>query len=83
MSVREATTGSNTEGSIPATFRHHIVGPTQPPIQCVLGGGEATGILPPGLRYLHREADQSPPTSTEVMNAWRFTSTSIHLNGVV
>jgi hypothetical protein len=37
-----------------------------------------------GVKRLGREADQSPPSSAEVKNAWSYTSTpSIRLHGVV
>jgi len=37
-----------------------------------------------GVKRPGREADHSPPSSTEVKNAWSYTSTPpIHLNGVV
>jgi hypothetical protein len=42
------------------------------------------GALSSGVKWLGREADHSPPPSTEVNNAWHYTSTpSIHLHGVV
>jgi hypothetical protein len=54
------------------------LGPTQPPIQWVLGA-LSLGIKPPGC-----EADYSLPSSAEVKNAWSCTSTpQIHLHGVV
>jgi hypothetical protein len=46
------------------------LGPTQPPIQWVQGP-LSLGVKQPG-----READHSPPSSTEVKNAWSYTSTS-------
>jgi hypothetical protein len=45
------------------------LGPTQPPFLGV------PGILSPGVKRLRREADHSPPSSAEVKNAWRYTST--------
>jgi len=45
------------------------LGSTQPPIQWV------TGTLTVGLKGTEREADHSPPSSVEVNNAWRYTST--------
>jgi hypothetical protein len=44
-------------------------GPTQPPIQWVLGA-LSTGVKRPG-----READHSPPTSAEVKKMWLYTAT--------
>jgi hypothetical protein len=41
-------------------------------------------VVSPGLKRLEREADHSPPSSSEVKNAWSYTSTpSIRLHGVV
>jgi len=52
--------------------------PTQPPTQWV-PGALSLGVKRPG-----READQSPPSSVEVKNAWSYTSTvPIRLHGVV
>jgi hypothetical protein len=42
---------------------------TQPPIQWV------PGALSLGVKRSGREADHSPPSSTEVKNAWSYTST--------
>jgi hypothetical protein len=53
-----------TTGSRPA------LGPTQPPIQC------AQGALSLGIKRPGREADQSPPSSAKVNNAWSYNSTS-------
>jgi hypothetical protein len=44
------------------------LGPTQPPIQWV------PGVLYPGVNRPGREADHSPPSSTEVKNACSYTS---------
>jgi hypothetical protein len=53
------------------------MGPTQP-IQRV------QGVLSLGVRRPEREADNSPPSSAEVKNAWNYTSTPpIRLHGVV
>jgi hypothetical protein len=46
-----------------------VLGPTQPPIQCV------PGALPPGIKRPGREVDNSPPSSAEVKNTWIYTST--------
>jgi hypothetical protein len=52
--------------------------PTQPPIQWV----PATVSL--GVKQPERDADHSPPSSSEVKNAWSYTSTlPIRLQGVV
>jgi hypothetical protein len=52
--------------------------PTQPPIQWV---PEALSL---GVKRPGREADHSPPSSAEVKNVWRYTSTSpIRVHGAV
>jgi hypothetical protein len=53
------------------------LGPTQPPIQWVLGA------LSFGVKQLGHEADHSPPSSAEVKNEWIYTSTPSHLHGMV
>jgi hypothetical protein len=53
------------------------LGPTQPPVQWVLGA-LSLGVKRPG-----READHSPPSSVEVKNACSYTFTPIRLHGVV
>jgi hypothetical protein len=51
---------------------------TQPPIQWV------PGALSLGVEQPEREADQSSPSSSEVKNAWSYTSTPpLYLHGVV
>jgi hypothetical protein len=45
------------------------LGPTQPPIQWL------PGTLSPGVKQPKREADRSPPTSTEVKKMWIYIST--------
>jgi hypothetical protein len=45
------------------------LGSTQPPIQCV------PRALSPGVKREGREADHSPPTSTDVKKMWIYTST--------
>jgi hypothetical protein len=51
------------------------LGLTQPPIQWV------PGALSLEVKWPVCEADHSPPSSAEVKNEWRYTSTSpIHLN---
>jgi hypothetical protein len=52
-----------------STASRPSLGPTQPPIQRV------TGFLSSGVKRLGREADDSPPSSVEVKNEWRYTST--------
>jgi hypothetical protein len=51
------------------TASRTALGPTQPPIQWV------PGALSLGVKRPVREADHSPPSSAEVKNAWRYTST--------
>jgi hypothetical protein len=51
------------------TASRPALGPTQPPIQWVLGALFLV-VKRPG-----READHSPPSSAEVRNAWSYTST--------
>jgi hypothetical protein len=54
------------------------LGPTQPHIHWV------PGTLSLGVKQPGREADHLPPSSTEVKNAWNYTSTPpIRLHGVV
>jgi hypothetical protein len=60
------------------TASRPTLGPTQPPIQWVLGA-LSSGVQRPG-----READHSLPSSAEVKNAWSYTSTPpLRLHGVV
>jgi hypothetical protein len=67
------------EPTIPVFERSKIMwGPTQPPIQWI-PGALSLGVERPGC-----EADHSPPSSAEVQNSWRYTSTPlIHRHGVV
>jgi len=61
-----------------STAYRPAVGPTQPTIQWVLGAFTME------VKLLGREADPSPPSSTEVKNTWSCTSTPpICLLGVV
>jgi hypothetical protein len=46
-------------------------GPTQPPIQLVLGS------LSLGVKRSGREADHSPPSNTEVKNVWCYNFTPL------
>jgi hypothetical protein len=46
---------------------------TQPPIQWVIGA------LFLGVKWLGCEADNSPPSSAKVKNAWSYTSTSLYV----
>jgi hypothetical protein len=60
------------------TASKSALGPTQPPIQWV-PAAFSLGVKRPG-----READHSPPSNTEVINAWSYISTPpIRLHGVV
>jgi len=69
--------GWMTWGSISSRARefssHHCIktalGPTQPPIQWVLG------VLSAGVKWQGCEADHSSPSSAKVMNVWSYTST--------
>jgi hypothetical protein len=51
------------------TLSRPVLGPTQPPIQWI------PGALSLGVKRERREADHSPPSSSEVKNAWSYTST--------
>jgi hypothetical protein len=60
------------------TTSRTVMVPTQPPIQWV-PGAVSLGVKRPG-----READRSPPSSSEIKNAWNYTSTPpILLHGVL
>jgi hypothetical protein len=50
------------------TASRPALGPTQPPIQWVPGA-------PLGVKRQEREADHSPPSSSQVENAWGYTYT--------
>jgi hypothetical protein len=50
------------------TASRTALGPIQPPIQWV------PGVLSLGEKRPEREADNSPPSSAEVKNAWSYTS---------
>jgi hypothetical protein len=52
-----------------STMSRPVLRPTQPPIQWV------QGFLSLGVKRPVREADHSSPSSTEVKNAWSYTST--------
>jgi hypothetical protein len=54
---------------ISATVSRPALGPTKPRIQWV-----KVDIFP-GVKRPGREADKSAPYSTELKNAWRYTST--------
>jgi hypothetical protein len=51
------------------TASRTALGPTQPPNSWV------PGVLSLGVKRPDREADHSPPSSTDVKNAWSYTST--------
>jgi hypothetical protein len=51
--------------------------PSQPPVQWIQEN------LSPGIKRPVCEADKSPPSSTEVKNAWSYTSTPLCLHGAV
>jgi hypothetical protein len=80
-------TGWTTEGSdsSPGRIKNFLfstsskpaLGFTQPPIQRV------PGAVSPGVKLPWREADHSPPASAKVKKMWIYTSTRIHLHGVV
>jgi hypothetical protein len=60
-----------------ATASRPVVGPTQPPTQCITEA--ITLVKLPG-----REANTSPPPTAEVKNTWSYTSTTPRrLHGVV
>jgi len=50
-------------------FERLTLGPTQTPIQWV------PGALSLGVKLLGREADNLPPSSADIKNAWTCTST--------
>jgi hypothetical protein len=50
------------------TASRTALGPTQPPIQWVLGA------LSLGVKRSGREAEHSPPSSAKIKNAWSYTS---------
>jgi hypothetical protein len=52
-----------------STSSRPALGSTQPPIPWILG------VLSPGVKRPGREADHSPPASTEVKKTWIYTST--------
>jgi hypothetical protein len=54
-----------------STSSWSALGPTQPPIQWVWGGG----ALSPGVKLQGHEADHSAPASAEVKKMWDYTST--------
>jgi hypothetical protein len=70
--------GTGDRGSIPDRARDFVfyapasrraLGPIRPSNQWVLGA------LSPGIKWPGREVYYSRPTSTEVKNAWSYTST--------
>jgi hypothetical protein len=80
MDVRGVGVRVPVEGKIflLSTSSRPVLGPTQPPIQWILGA-LSSGVKQPG-----RETNHSLPTSAEVKNTWIYTSTpSIRLHGVL
>jgi hypothetical protein len=62
-----------------ATASRLALGLTQPPIQWGV-----QGVISPGVRWPGHISDHLAPSSAEVKNAWRYTSTlPIRLHGVV
>jgi hypothetical protein len=61
----------------PTTGSRPALGPTQPPIEWVLG---AVSL---GVKRQGREADHSPPSSAEVKNVFSYLHSPIRLHGVV
>jgi hypothetical protein len=56
------------ESTLFSTLSRLAQGPTQPPMEWV------PGALSPGAKQPGREADHSPPASTEVKKTWIYTS---------
>jgi hypothetical protein len=56
-----------------STVSRPALGPTQPPIQWVLG------TLSLEVKRPGREGDHSPPSSAEVKNAWSYTSGLLYI----
>jgi hypothetical protein len=52
------------------TASRPALGLTQLPIQCI-----PRVVLSPEVKWPGREAERSPPSSTEVNNTWSYTST--------
>jgi hypothetical protein len=60
------------------TASKSALGATQPPNRWV------PGALSLGIKWMGREAEDSPPSRVEFKNAWSYTSIRpIHLHGVV
>jgi hypothetical protein len=55
------------------TMSRLALGSTQPPIQ------QVPRFLSPWVKQLGCEADHSPPSSAEVKNVWRYTSTPLYV----
>jgi hypothetical protein len=58
-----------------STASKPALGPTQPPIQWVRGGG----ALSPGVKRPVRENDHSPPFSAAVQEWWVYTSSTAYV----
>jgi hypothetical protein len=63
------TEGSGSESRYDGTSSKLALGPTQPPIQWILGA------LSPRIKRQGREVDHSLPTCAEVKKMWIYTST--------
>jgi len=62
------TTGCRRDLFLLATAFRPVLGPIQPPTQCVPGSRSLR------IMRLYYEADHSPPSSPEVKNAWSYIS---------
>jgi hypothetical protein len=52
-----------------ATTSRIVLGPSQPPIQWVLGA------ISLGVKWMGNETDHSPPSNAEVKKEWHYSST--------
>jgi hypothetical protein len=65
----QSSSPSRVKNFLFSTSSRPALGPTQPPIQWILGA------LSPGIKRQGHDADHSPPTSAEVKKMWIYTST--------